>query len=233
MEFGALRAEVATAVRILHQAGLIQPFGHVSARTDDGRAAILSHLHGGNRAIASITAGDVTLVDLNGNPSPGMAEPPEEVHLHTQIYRYRPDVKAVAHFHPFSATALGAAGKPVLPVFILCEAFDPSVPIYPYSEQVDTPADGARLAEFLGDRRAAVLRWHGAVTCGGSIAEATVLALNLEEAARMQLATAAIGGAEPVGGLGGSFPESYRSRRGYINGVWANWLTRITPAPIA
>lgn len=221
MSLDQTRADVAAAVRLLHASGMICPFGHVSARIDEAHIAILSHLHGSERSPGRVEAADVTLVDPEGRPYPGWADPPGEVFIHTEIYRRRTDVGAVAHFHPFHALALSSAGREVLPLTILAHALAPAVPIYPDPEQVEDLPAGARLAEFLGPRRAAVLRWHGAVTCGADVPQAFSIALALEESARMQLLALAAGTPQPIGGSDGAFPPSYaRMDASIAEAVW-------------
>ena len=60
------------------------------------------------------------------------------------------------------------------------------MPLYTGTGQVETPARAGEMAGLLGDAKALMLRGHGAVVVGRSIREVCMLALFLEESARLQ-----------------------------------------------
>ena len=66
------------------------------------------------------------------------------------------------------------------------------------AELVSTPEAGRRLAAALGDGRAVLLRGHGLVTVGADVEEATVRAVQLERALRLQLAAQSLGPVSPL-----------------------------------
>ena len=125
-------------------------------------------------------------------------EPPSERFIHSEIYRARPEVNSVVHFHPPIATSFSIAGREILPVSLMGRIFAPFVPIFWYPGLIDSKEKGEALAKAFVRGRAILLRGHGAVTAGESLAEAGVAAVTLEETAKMQLIAALLGRVEPI-----------------------------------
>jgi ribulose-5-phosphate 4-epimerase/fuculose-1-phosphate aldolase len=71
--------------------------------------------------------------------------------------------------------------------------FYAGVPLYTGTGQVETPARAGDMAKLLGNARALMLRGHGAVVVGQSIREVCMLALFLEESARLQAEATRLG----------------------------------------
>jgi L-fuculose-phosphate aldolase len=184
----SLESQVATAVRLLYHEGLIDFNGHVSARVDD-------HILINPRQIsrATVQAEHIITVDLFGKVVEGKSEPPSETPLHTAIYRARQDVKSIAHLHSHYITVLGIARQPIVPVFVMGCFFASGVPIYDHADLITTDEKANAVAATLGAANAAVLRGHGAVVVGASVAEAFTTAAYLEENARKQYAASLIG----------------------------------------
>lgn len=173
---------LAEAVALLERAGLIDYNGHVSARAENGLFAINS----GASNRAAITPNDITFMDAGGEPGEGLPTPPKERYLHTAIYARRPDVGAIVHCHSTWCTMLSTCSVAYEPVFpqgsLVGEA-----PLFERVASINTPDLGDSLAAVLGEGRAALLQSHGMLTCGGTIQEAVVLALYMEENARRQM----------------------------------------------
>ena len=94
---------------------------------------------------------------------------PSEIHIHTAIYRRRQGVNAVAHLHPPITTALSVAGKPYVPVIHHGAIFLDGVPVHDDCRHVNTREKGDALALTLGDKRAVIMRGHGAVVVADSV----------------------------------------------------------------
>ncbi len=119
--------------------------------------------------------------------------PPSETPLHLGVYRARSDAGSVAHFHPLYATAFAVAGRPLVTAFAAGAVFGESVPVYDEPELVRNDVQGRAFALVLGQRRAALLRGHGALVLGDDVPSCVTLALYLEESARRLAAAAALG----------------------------------------
>ena len=196
---------IATACRILGFMGLVrETTGHVSARLDDWR--MLIRCRGKDEAGVIFTNAEaVRSVDFDGNnlDHAGQYETPTELPIHGEIYRARPDVKAVVHAHPRASLICTLMGLELKPIF---GAFDPNamslavagIPIFPRSILIRERALGEQLAGVLGYKPVCILRGHGTVTTGASVQEATIRAIQLETLASMTLEIAKAGGTPDV-----------------------------------
>lgn len=183
--------------RILANAGLAELYtGHISARSDGG-VIVPAHRHDEGYGLESVTADSVIEVSQDGVPSDEGVEPPSEFTIHAGILEARSDVESVAHAHPLYATGLSVAGTGIEPTSLDAALLGGSVPVFdPGPKLIHTEAEGAALADALGERQAALIRGHGAVTVGSSVAAATTRMYVLERAARLQYVAAQFGGAD-------------------------------------
>src|SRR5438477_6146615 len=113
MAFEELRRDVALANRIAHAAGLVQGFGHISARVPGSPDTFVFPTRA-SPALADATR--LLVLDLDGNQRAGDGEPNTEFWIHARIYAARPDVGAVAHVHPPACVVLGQIGQALLPM---------------------------------------------------------------------------------------------------------------------
>ncbi len=119
---------------------------------------------------------------------PPPADAPPELPLHQAIYGARPDVNAIVHTHAESATVFGATDLCLAPLSHEGAYFSEGIPRFDRTSQTVLERDvAAAIAQALGDRAAVFLCNHGVVVVGKTIRQATVLALMLERACRMQL----------------------------------------------
>ena len=148
-----------------------------------------------------LTAADMVEVDLAGKPrSRSRRKPTSELDLHLRILRHRPDVQAVVHAHPPTATGFAVAGQEIpsnlLPELIFVVG---PVRLVPFGKP-GTPELGDRLVPFLEDERcnALLLANHGAVTMGQTLDEAWIRMESLEHSARIIVAAQRIGQLRPL-----------------------------------
>ncbi|MBS1694622.1 MAG: class II aldolase/adducin family protein [Actinobacteria bacterium] len=196
----ALRAVVATACRILgHQGLAADVLGHVSVRLDADR--ILVRCRGPeDRGLLFTVAEDIRVVDLDGDADlAGGYAVPNEVHIHTELYRARPGAHAVVHAHPREVVVADLArielrqtfGAYNIPASHMARR---GVPVYPRSALICTAELGRAVATAVGDGGAAILRGHGIVTFGDSVEHAIMRALDLTELCRIATHVALLGG---------------------------------------
>jgi len=188
VERNALIQQLVDAIRMLTQAELVDYSGHGSARRD----VESFYINSGASIRSTLTADDIVAVDLDGALREGTARPPLEFPLHAEIYRARPDVRAVMHTHPKWSTLLTMVGAPLRPVSPQ-GALLGDVPVLDSPLSVNSRAVGERAARALGSGAALLLKSHGAVVVGADIVECFALAIYLEENACRQYMAMQIG----------------------------------------
>lgn len=183
--------ELVAANRILYAQSVVDGFGHVSCRhaTNPGRFWLA-------RSMASgfVTAEDIMEFDLDSDPIDGGGRGIyAERFIHGEIYRRRPDVKAVVHSHSPAVIPFGVTNVPLKPVFHMSAFLGSGVPIFEIREaagdtdmMIRTPSLGEALAVCLNEKPAVLMRGHGAVVVGISLQQAVFRAVYLDLNARLQ-----------------------------------------------
>ena len=184
-----LRERLADALAMLERAEVIDFNGHMSCRLP-GTEHIL--INSGKSVRSAITVADIIAIDMQGRPVEGDVVPPMEFHIHTEIYRRRPDVNAVAHTHPLWSTLFSMVGERVQPVTMQAAVMGP-VQFFEKTASINQKNLAEELARALGAHRVAMLKSHGAVVVGADVVEAFVLAIYLEETAKRQYMARALG----------------------------------------
>jgi L-fuculose-phosphate aldolase len=184
-----LRQQLADALLMMERAEVIDFNGHMSCRIP-GTDHVL--INSGRSVRSALTAEDIIAIDLDGKPLEGEVVPPMEFHIHTEIYRRRPDVNAVAHTHPVWSTLFSMTGVAVEPVIMQAAVMGP-IRVFPKTASINQKPLAEELAATLGADRVVMLKSHGAVVAGADIIEAFVLAIYLEETARRQYLARALG----------------------------------------
>jgi len=183
-----LKQQLVDCIRMLEQSDIIDYNGHASIRAGEGRMFI----NIGSCQRSKLTTADICTIDMEGNVLEGNGKPPLEFHLHAGIYQARPAVKAVVHAHPKWSTFLTMVGESYQPVYAQGSLVYP-MPVLDSPNSINNRAMAERLAATLGNRPAALMKAHGAVTVGKDIVEAFVLANYMEENAYRQYMALQIG----------------------------------------
>ena len=187
------RELIAKACRVVGRLNLTKgATGHISQLSADGQRIFIRGRGREEVGVRFTTAAQVMAVDLDGKQidgADGMAVP-QEVFIHTWIYKTRPDVRSVIHIHPPTVVLFTMCKKDIEPIF---GAYDPSgldlildgIPTYDRSVLINDDRLGQELAAALSDKRVCLMRGHGITAVGSSVEEATVRAIQLNEAAEM------------------------------------------------
>ena len=183
-----IKQQLVQCIRMLEHAGIVDYNGHASTRVGDNTMLI----NIGSCQRSQLTVDDICKIDINGNVIEGNGKPPLEFHLHAGVYMARTDVDAVIHAHPNWSTILSTAGVEYLPVYAQGSLVYP-LPVLDSPDSINNPVMAKRLTDTLGERPAALMKAHGAVTTGKTIVDAFVLLNYLEENAERQYMAAQIG----------------------------------------
>ena len=157
--------------------------GNISVRLDSERVLITpAKLCKGRMA-----PGDLLVVDLTGKviDSAKDREPSSETPMHLEVYKQRPDLRAVIHCHPIFATALTVAGLE-FPLDVLPEVMQnlKGVPITAYARP-SSYENAEVIRPWIRDYDAILLRQHGSLTAGRNLDEALIHLERIEHVAEI------------------------------------------------
>jgi len=178
--------DLVAANRILVNQGILDTLGHVSVRhARDPNRYLLSQ----SRAPELVDADDIMEYGLDSNPLESRERPMYlERFIHGEIYKLRPDVRAVCHNHAPSLIPFGVTDVPLRPIFQSAAFLVEGVPVFEIRDAfgmtdmlIRNPALGRALAETLANRNAVLVRGHGAVVVGPSLPIVVRRSINLEE----------------------------------------------------
>ena len=159
----AFRADIVEVGRRMYARGYVASNdGNISIRLDD--ATILTTPKSVSKGF--MTPDMMVVVDLDGKKIRGTRDASSELLMHLEVYRNRPDVRAVVHAHPPTATGFAVAGIP-LDRAVLAEVVTTlgSIPIAEYGTP-STPELPAAVRKYIKAHDGLLLANHGALTIG-------------------------------------------------------------------
>jgi len=164
--------------------------GNLSVRLDDERILVTP----AGKCKGRLAMENLLVTDMSGRVLRGAGRPSSELLMHLLYYRSRPDVRAICHAHPPTATGFAAAGRaleePVLPEVIVGLG---KIPLASYG----TPGTWelcAGLEPLVHKYDAILLENHGVVTCGPDLGTAFQRMETVEQFARVMLTAELLGG---------------------------------------
>ena len=149
---------------------------------------------------SQIRVSDLQLVDHDGNILLG-DRPINNAGftIHSAIHLARPDVIAAAHTHSTYGKAFSALGRPLDPLTQdSCAFYEDHAVFDPFTGVVLEQAEGERLAQTLGDRKALILQNHGLLTVAPTVEAAAWWFIAMDNAAHTQLLADAAGTTRPI-----------------------------------
>jgi HCOMODA/2-hydroxy-3-carboxy-muconic semialdehyde decarboxylase len=230
----AVTEDIVIGSRVLAEFGVLDGFGHVSARDPNNPNHFLMSR---SLAPALVTADDIMAFDLDGNAIDARGRSVFlERFIHSEIYKARPDVMSVVHTHspgviPFSVTQV-----PLRPMYHSAAFLAAGTPVWDirkeFGETDMLARDGARgksLAEALGDKPVVLMRGHGDVTVGPSVKMAVFRAYYTDVNARLQSQALALGG-EVNYLTPGEGAKADAVNFVVIDRIWGLWKLRVAPS---
>lgn len=191
-----LREDLAAAYRLLALFGMTDlVFTHLSVRVPGEGHRFLVNPYG--LLFEEVTASSLVLVDAEGEPRQPTTWPvnPAGFVIHSAVHLGRADANCVMHTHTLAGMAVAAQRDTLLPLNQMMMEFIGRVALHDY-EGVATEenlSERERLVRDLGDRPAMILRHHGLLTVGRTVAEAFYWMYYLEQSCRIQLAAQSSG----------------------------------------
>jgi ribulose-5-phosphate 4-epimerase/fuculose-1-phosphate aldolase len=194
-------ADIITASHILTNEGILDSFGHVSARSAKNPGHFFMP-----RAMppALVARADIVEVDLDCKPvAPDAPRLNGERYIHCEMYKARGDVQSVIHTHDLSVIPFGLAGIALKPVVVQAGFLPPETPLFEVRDAnknrdkrgmlIITADLGDALARKLGPNPVVLMRGHGDTVVGSSVREATVRTIYTHIDAQAQSAALALG----------------------------------------
>ncbi|MCA1559213.1 MAG: class II aldolase/adducin family protein [Acidobacteria bacterium] len=186
-----LRADIVEVGRRLYARGYTASNdGNISARLGRGRLLMTP------RSVCKgfMTPEMMCITDLDGVKLAGDRDPSSEMQMHLEVYRNRPDVNAVVHAHPPTATGFAVAGIP-LDRAVLAEVVTTlgSVPIADYATPSTRELPDA-VRKYVKAHDGMLLANHGALTLGADLFDAYYKMETIEHFAKISLVARMLGG---------------------------------------
>jgi len=179
------RLDLCVAGRWMYERGYIVACeGNLSVRLDGDR--VLTTPTGMNKGM--LAPNDLVIIDLEGRQVTGDRKASSELAMHLLFYRMRPDVHAICHAHPPTATGFAVAGRALdqalLPEVIVGLG---QIPLVKYGTP-GTPELSAAIEPYVPHYDALLLANHGGVTCGPDLLMAFFRMETIEHFAKITLA---------------------------------------------
>ncbi len=225
-------AELALANRILANEGVLDAFGHVSARhpTDPKR-----YLLPRSRSPLLIEPDDILEYSLDSVP----VKPPK-VHLYAErvihgcIYQARADVMAVCHHHAPAIMPFAIAGVPIVPVFHLGAAMGEEAPFWDQHDEfgdtnllVVKPEEGRSLARALGTHSVVMMNRHGATVVGGGLKELVSRSIFMCQNAEYQWRAQSLASSAPLHRGEIKLAGALSTMPTVVTRTWEYWSARV------
>ena len=193
---GELREDLAAAYRLFAMHGMTDlVFTHLSVRIPGEGHRFLVNPYG--LLFEEITASSLVMVDAEGEPRQETSWPvnPAGFVIHSAIHMGREDAECVMHTHTLAGMAVAAQQGGLLPLNQMMMEFEGRTALHDYEGVAadDNLSERERLVRDLGDKPCMILRHHGLLTVGRTVAEAFYWMWYLEQACRIQLAAQSSG----------------------------------------
>ena len=190
----AVRVQLAAAYRLAAKFQLTDLiYTHISVRVPGRHDQFLINPHGW--FFDEITASSLVKIDVDGRP---VGDERFEVNaagftIHSALHQSRQDVECVVHLHTDAGMAVAAMKKGLLPLNQISMQFYNRVNYHDY-EGISLDLDEReRIVHSMGDANYLILRNHGLLTTGRSVAEAFTRMFYLNRACEIQVKTLSMG----------------------------------------
>jgi HCOMODA/2-hydroxy-3-carboxy-muconic semialdehyde decarboxylase len=229
----ALLDDLALGSRILAEFGVVDAFGHVSARDPANPQHFLMSR---SLAPALVTPDDIMEFDTDGNAVDARGRQVFlERFIHAEIYKARPDVMAVVHAHSPGVVPFSVSKTPLRALFHNTAFLAAGVPVWDIAKDfgvtnmlVADNAKGKSLAATLGDKSVVLMRGHGDVTVGPNVKVAVFRAYYTDVNARLQAQAIGLGSEitylSPEEGA-----KADQVNFAVLDRVWNLWKQKVAP----
>jgi ribulose-5-phosphate 4-epimerase/fuculose-1-phosphate aldolase len=184
------RVELAALYRAMVRLGMTDLiYNHITLRVPGQRDRFLINSYG--MLYSEVTASSLFEIDIDGNvtvdPGTGFGFNPAGFVIHSAVHSAREDLACVLHVHTRATMAVSAMRDGLLPISQQACMFDGCISYHDFNGPVLDPAERERLIRDLGGNDVMLLRNHGALVAGATIAQTFLYAYFLELACKVQV----------------------------------------------
>lgn len=188
-----IKSDLVACHHLLEHYGMADTiYTHVSARMDDNKGAFLTTPFG--LLFDEVQENDLIALDANGRVLMNKARHAVNAAgfvIHSAIYASRPDVGCVIHTHTPAGIAVSALPQGLLPISQAALEFYNRIGYHAYEGLATDFAECSHIVKDIGNMSAMIMRNHGLLVVGPSVAAAFETMYYLEQACRIQLAAMA------------------------------------------
>ncbi len=162
-----MRKEIAICTRLLVDVDILEYSGHISSRLPSGDEFLIQPV---DDVRSNLEPSRLLVVGLDGHVIDGDGKPPAETAIHAEIYKARPEVNAVAHFHHDPTTMFSMVkARPLVAMKNHAVRWSEGIPIHIDASHISSVEQGQELVRTLGESNALLLRGHGEVVVAENI----------------------------------------------------------------
>jgi ribulose-5-phosphate 4-epimerase/fuculose-1-phosphate aldolase len=214
------KQRLAAALRLFYRNGFDEGIaGHITVRDPEYPEYFWVNPYGMH--FSMIRVSDLILVNHEGEVVEGDRPVNEAAFaIHSQVHAARPDVVAAAHAHSIYGKSWSSLGRLLDPLTQdACSFYQDHTLFNDYTGVVLKLEEGKRIAETLGNHKAAILRNHGLLTVGHSVDEAAWWFITMERTCQAQMLAEAAGKPELIK------PECANLARTQVGSNYMGWFS--------
>lgn len=192
------RLAIAACTRMFTDLKILDHSGHVSTRLPDNSGFLIQSVHASR---SQLEPSDIFTLSFEGEIIDGPADtrPVSEFHIHSEIYKARPDVNSVLHAHPKVPILFTIAeGAKLITVIPHAYRWRHGIPVHPDSAHIDTPELGREMVTTMGEANVVMLRAHGIVMASEDIKSLLIDGIHFDRNAQAQFEACRLGKPIPM-----------------------------------
>ena len=155
--------------------------GNVSGRDPESGLVVIKP---SGVSFEALTPADMVVVDVDGRVVEGNLKPSTDTDTHLYVYCHRPDVFGMVHTHSPYASSFAVLGQPIPACLTACAMLGGEIPLGGYAP-IGGEDIGQEIINKIGLAKAIIMQNHGVFTIGASAQQATKMAVEVEEIAKI------------------------------------------------
>ncbi len=187
------KAVLEAAQEMVQKGLVVGNMGNISMRLVESSARELVAITPSGCYYDSLNPDDIVVVDFEGKRVEGKLKPSMETMLHIEIYKMRPKVNAIVHFHPIFSSVVAVMGVQIPAILddqVVCLGGEIKVAEYAPSGSQKMVRN---VVSALGEGNAVIMANHGALSVGKDMRDALTNSEVLEKTARIYVYALGLG----------------------------------------